>query len=192
MAEKQLRLTACRVRITIPAMLRRAFLFFRAVEVVTTADWGFIYTPSRSSSADAGKSARRPMGPAALAWSLFVVSLRQWSREYYEKSIVILHKKQCFIKCIFRVYPICTLRIARYRIRFLVITTYSVFTAIVPAFPFLEAPVPLCASLRSAGRSAVVHRTVALLVLVPFLPYRMQLLQQISNSHLFRSGYAVY
>lgn len=45
MAEKQLRLTACRVRITIPAMLRRAFLFFRAVLVVTTADWGFIYTP---------------------------------------------------------------------------------------------------------------------------------------------------
>lgn len=81
MAEKQLRLTACRVAITIPAMLRRAFLFFWAVWVVTTADWGFIYTPSRSSSTDAGKSALRPMGTAALAWSLFVVGLRQWSRE---------------------------------------------------------------------------------------------------------------
>lgn len=81
MAEKQLRLTACRVRITIPAMLRRAFLFFRAVLVVTTADWGFIYTPSRSSSTDAGKSAHRPMGTAALAWSLSIGCLRQWSRE---------------------------------------------------------------------------------------------------------------
>lgn len=132
------------------------------------------------------------MGAAVLAWSLFIVGLRQWSREYYEKSIVILHKKQCFIKCIFRVYPICTLRIARYRIHFLAITIYSIFTVITPAFPSLEAAKRLCASLRSAARSAVVHRTVALLVLVPFLPYRMQLLQQISNSHLFRSGYAVY
>lgn len=77
MAEKQLRLTACRVAITIPAMLRRAFLFFRVVLVVTTADWGFIYTPSRSSSTDAGKSAHRPMGTAVLAWSLSIGCLRQ-------------------------------------------------------------------------------------------------------------------
>ena len=88
----------------------------------------------------------------------------------YAKSIVILHKKQCFIKCLFRVYPICTLRIARYRIRFLVITTYSVFTVIVPVFPFLEAPVLLCASPRSAGLSDVVHRIVARLVLGRSLP----------------------
>lgn len=160
LAEKQLRLTACRVAITIPAMLRRAFLFFRAVLVVTTADWGFIYTPSRSSSSDAGKSARRPMGTAVLAWSLSVVGLRQWSRECYAKSVVILHKKQCFMKCVFRVYPICTLRITRYRIRFLVITTYSVFTVIVPAFPSLEVVKRLCASLRSAAQSAVVRHTV--------------------------------
>ena len=192
MSEKQLRLTACRVRITIPAMLRRAFLFFRAVSVVTTADWGFIYTPSRSSSMDAGKSARRPMGTAVLAWSLSVVCLRQWSRECYAKSIVILHKKQCFIECLFRVYPICTLRIARYRIRFLVITTYSVFTVIVPVFPFLEAPVLLCASPRSAGLSAGVLRIAARLVLVQFLPCHRRLLQQISNSHLFRSDYVIY
>ena len=192
MAEKQLRLTACRVRITIPAMLRRAFLFFRAVLVVTTADWGFIYTPSRSSSTDAGKSTRRPMGTAALAWSLFIVGLRQWSRECYAKSIVILHKKQCFIKCLFRVYPIYTLCITRYRIHFLVITTYSIFTVIAPAFPFLEAPVPLCVSPRSAGLSAVVLRIAAQLVLVQFLPCHMRLLQQISNSHLFRSDYAIY
>lgn len=132
------------------------------------------------------------MGPAALAWSLFVVSLRQWSRECYAKSIVILHKKQCFIKCLFRVYPICTLRITRYRIRFFAITTYSVFTVIAPVFPSLEAPAPLCASLRSAARSAVVLRTAAQLALVQFLPYRRRLLQQISNSHLFRSDYAIY
>jgi len=192
MAEKQLRLTACRVRITITAMLRRAFLFFRAVSVVTTADCGFIYTPSRSSSADAGKSAHRPMGPAVLAWSLFFGCLRQWSRECYTKSIVILHKKQCFIECLFRVYPICTLRIARYRIHFLAITIYSIFTVITPAFPSLEAAKRLCASLRSAARSAVVRRTAARLALVQFLPCRMRLLQQISNSHLFRSGYAIY
>ncbi len=173
-------------------MLRRAFLFFRAVLVVTTADWGFIYTPSRSSSADAGKSALRPMGPAALAWSLFVVCLRQWSRECYSKSIVILHKKQCFIKCLFRVYPICTLRITRYRIRFFAITTYSVFTVIAPVFPSLEAPAPLCASPRSAGLSAVVLRIAARLVLVQFLPFHRRLLQQISNSHLFRSDYVIY
>lgn len=102
-------------------------MFFSMVEGVTTADWGFIYTPSRSSSADAGKSAHRPMGTAAIAWSLFIGCLRQWSRECYTKSVVILHKKQCFMKCVFRVYLICTLRITRYRIRFLVITTYSVF-----------------------------------------------------------------
>ena len=192
MAEKQLRLTACRVRITIPAMLRRAFLFFRAVSVVTTADWGFIYTPSRSSSTDAGKSARRPMGTAVLAWSLSVVCLRQWSRECYAKSIVILHKKQCFIECLFRVYPIYTLCITRYRIHFLVITTYSIFTVIAPAFPSLEAVKRLCASLRSAGRSAVVRRTAVQLAPVRFLPFHRRLLQQISNSHLFRPGYAVY
>lgn len=192
MAEKQLRLTACRVRITIPAMLRRAFLFFRAVSVVTTADRRFIYTPSRSSSTDAGKSAHRPMGTAALARSLFIVSLRRWSRKCYAKSIVILHKKQCFIECLFRVYPICTLRITRYRIRFFAITTYSVFTVIAPAFPFLEAPVPLCVSPRSAELSAVVLRIVAQLALVQFLPCHRRLLQQISNSHLFRSDYAIY
>lgn len=173
-------------------MLRRAFLFFRAVSVVTTADWCFIYTPSRSSSADAGKSAHRPMGTAALARSLFIVSLRRWSREYYDKSIVILHKKQYFIKCIFRVYPIYTLCITRYRIHFLVITTYSIFTVIAPAFPFLEAPVPLCVSPRSAELSAVVLRTAARLVLVQFLPFHRRLLQQISNSHLFRSDYVIY
>lgn len=173
-------------------MLRRAFLFFRVVLVVTTADWGFIYTPSRSSSTDAGKSARRPMGTAALAWSLFIVGLRQWSRECYTKSIVILHKKQCFMKCVFRVYPICALRITRYRIRFLIITTYSIFTVIAPAFPFLEAPVLLCASPRSAGLSAGVLRIAARLVLVQFLPCHRRLLQQILNSHLFRFGYVVY
>jgi hypothetical protein len=192
MAEKQLRLTACRVRITITAMLRRAFLFFRAVSVVTTADCGFIYTPSRSSSADAGKSAHRPMGPAVLAWSLFFGCLRQWSRECYTKSIVILHKKQCFIECLFRVYPICALRITRYRIRFFAITTYSIFTVIAPVFPSLEAVRPLCVSLRSAWLSAVAVRTVAPLAPVQFLPFRRRLLQQISNSHLFRFGYAVY
>lgn len=132
------------------------------------------------------------MGTAALAWSLFIVGLRQWSRECYAKSIVILHKKQCFIKCLFRVYPICALRITRYRIRFLVITTYSIFTVKAPAFPSLEAVKRLCASLRSAGLSAVVLRIVALLVLVPFLPCHRRLLQQISNSHLFRSDYAIY
>lgn len=132
------------------------------------------------------------MGPAALAWSLFVVSLRQWSRECYAKSIVILHKKQCFIKCLFRVYPICTLRITRYRIRFFAITTYSVFTVIAPVFPSPEAAKRLCASLRSAARSAVVRRTAAQLALVQFLPCHRRLLQQISNSHLFRSGYVVY
>ena len=158
MAEKQLRLTACHVRITIPAMLRRAFLFFWAVLVVTTADWGFIYTPSRSSSADAGKSARRPMGTAALAWSLFIVSLRQWSRECYAKSIVILHKKQCFMKCVFRVYPIYTMRITRYRIHFIAITTYSIFAVKAPAFPSLEAPALLCASLRSRRRFVLAFR----------------------------------
>lgn len=167
-------------------------MFFLAVLVVTTADWGFIYTPSRSSSADAGKSARRPMGTAALAWSLFIVSLRQWSRECYAKSIVILHKKQCFMKCVFRVYPIYTMRITRYRIHFIAITTYSIFAVKAPVFPSLEAAKLLCASLRSAGRSAVVRRTAEWLVPVQFLPCRMQLLQQISNSHLFRSGYAVY
>ena len=134
-------------------------MFFRVVSVVTTADWGFIYTPSRSSSTDAGKSAHRPMGTAALAWSLFIVCLRQWSRECYSKSIVILHKKQCFIKCLFRVYPIWTLYITKYRIRSLTITTYSIFTVITPAFPSLEVVKRLCASLRSAARSAVVRRT---------------------------------
>lgn len=158
MAEKQLRLTACRVRITIPAMLRRAFFIFSLVEVVTTADRRFIYTPSRSSSTDAGKSAHRPMGTAALAWSLFIVGLRQWSRECYTKSVVILHKKQCFIKCLFRVHPIYTLCITRYRIHFLVITTYSIFTVIAPVFPSLEAPVPLCASLRSRRQFVLAFR----------------------------------
>ena len=173
-------------------MLRRAFLFFREFGELTTPARGLYITPSRLSSADAGKSAHRPMGTAALAYSLFIVSLRQWSRECYAKSIVILHKKQCFIECLFRVYPICTLYIAIYRIHFLIITTYSIFTAIAPAFPSLEAPAPPCVSLRSVARSAVVRRTAARLALVQFLPCRMRLLQQISNSHLFRSGYAIY
>ena len=47
------------------------------LELLTTPARGLYITPSRSSSADAGKSARRPMGTAALAWSLFVVGLRQ-------------------------------------------------------------------------------------------------------------------
>lgn len=63
---------------------------------------------------------------------------------------------------------------------------------IAPAFPSLEVVRPLCASLRSAVRSAVVRRTAVQLAPVQFLPCRMRLLQQISNSHLFRSGYAVY
>lgn len=106
--------------------------------------------------------------------------------------IVILHKYLRFSHCSVRVYPICTLCITRYRIRFITITTYSIFTVIAPAFPSLEAVKRLCVSLRSAARSAVAVRTVALLVLVPFLPCRMRLLQQILDSHLFRSGYAVY
>lgn len=108
-------------------MLTRAFLFFRELGELTTPARGLYITPSRSSSADAGKSAHRPMGTAALAWSLFVVCLRQWSRECYAKTIVILHKKQCFIKCVFRVYPICTLCITRYSPHFLASTTYSIF-----------------------------------------------------------------
>lgn len=167
-------------------------MFFRAVLVVTTADWGFIYTPSRLSSANAGKSAHRPMGTAALAWSLFVVGLRQWSRECYAKFIVILHKKQCFIKCLFRVYPICTLCITRYSFQFISNAIYSAFTFTTPAFPSLEAPVLPCVALRSAARSAVVRRTAAQLALVQFLPFRRRLLQQILNSHLFRSDYAIY
>ena len=67
-----------------------------------------------------------------------------------------------------------------------------VFRAIIPVFPSLEVVKRLCASLRSAARSAVVRRTAARLALVQFLPCRMRLLQQISNSHLFRSGYAIY
>lgn len=167
-------------------------MFFWAVLVVTTADWGFIYTPSRLSSADAGKSARRPMGPAVLAWSLFIIGLRQWPRECYAKSIVILHKKQCFMKCVFRVYPIYTLCITRYRIHFLTITTYSIFTATTPAFPSLGAVKLLCAVLRSAERSAVVRRTAVRLALVPFLPCHRQLLQQRSNSRWFQSDYVIY
>lgn len=63
---------------------------------------------------------------------------------------------------------------------------------IAPAFPSLEAAMLLCASLRSVGLSAVVHHTAAWLALVLFLPCHRQLLQQISNSHLFRSGYVAY
>lgn len=173
-------------------MLRRAFLFFRKLGELTTPARRLYITPSRSSSADAGKSARRPMGTAALARSLFVVSLRQWSMECYAKFIVILHKKQCFMKCVFRVYPIYTLRVTRYRTHFLAITTYGIFTAIIPAFPSLETVKRLCVSLRSAGRSAVVRHTAVQLALVQFLPCRMRLLQQISNSHLFRSDYVIY
>ena len=158
MAEKQLRLTACRVRITIPAMLRRAFLFFWEFGELTTPARGLYITPSRLSSADAGKSAHRPMGTATLAYSLFIVSLRQWSRECYAKSIVILHKKQCFIECLFRVYPICTLHITIYRFYFLSITTYCIFTAIALVFPSLEAVKLLCAFLRSLRRFALAFR----------------------------------
>ena len=149
---------ACRVAITISAMLRRAFLFFREFGELTTPARGLYITPSRLSSVDAGKSAHRPMGTAALAWSLSVVGLRQWSRECYAKSIVILHKKQCSIKCLFRVYPIYTLHIAIYRIHFLMITTYSIFTAIAPVFPSLEVVKLLCVSLRSRRRFALAFR----------------------------------
>lgn len=61
-----------------------------------------------------------------------------------------------------------------------------------PAFPSLEAVKLLCVSLRSAARFAVVRHTAVWLALVQFLPCHRRLLQQISNSHLFRSGYAVY
>lgn len=167
-------------------------MFFREFGELTTPARGLYITPSRLSSADAGKSARRPMGTAALAWSLFVVGLRQWSRECYAKSIVILHKKQCFIECLFRVYPIYTLRITIYRIHFLVRTTYSVFTAIAPAFPSLEAVKLLCVSLRSAVRSAVVRRIVAQLALVRSLPCHRLLYKQILNSRWFHPGYGAY
>ena len=54
-----------------------------------------------------------------------------------------------------------------------------VFRAIAPAFPSPEAAKRLCASLRSATRSAVVRRTAAQLALVQFRPFRRRLLQQI-------------
>ena len=62
----------------------------------------------------------------------------------------------------------------------------------IPVFPSLEVVKRLCASLRSAARSAVVLRIAARLVLVQFLPCHRRLLQQISNSHLFRSDYVIY
>ena len=61
--------------------VERGLFVFWKLEELTTPARGLYITPSRSSSTDAGKSARRPMGTAALAWSLFVVGLRQWSRE---------------------------------------------------------------------------------------------------------------
>lgn len=187
-------------------MLRRAFFIFSLVEWVTTADWGFIYTPSRSSSADAGKSARRPMGTAALARSLFVGCLRQWSQECQVFNISSIRQTQiclidlfiflyimhnynryyctcCIIPCVY-----CLLSV--HHVHFYCFCVLMSFT--IPVFPSLEAVKRLCASLRSAARSAVVRRTAARLALVQFLPCRMRLLQQISNSHLFRSGYAIY
>ena len=122
-------------------------MFFRELGELTTPARGLYITPSRLSSANAGKSAHRPMGTAALAWSLFVVCLRQLSRECYAKTIVILHKKQCFIKCVFRVYPICTLHITRYRDYFRKGTTYSVLSLQLRFFHLWKLQrrlVPLC------------------------------------------------
>ena len=89
----------------------------------------------------------------------------------------------CIIPCVY-----CLLSVRCVHLPFL----FVLQGFIAPAFPFLEAPVPLCASLRSAGRSAVVLRIAARLVLVQFLPCHRRLLQQISNSHLFRFDYVIY
>ena len=103
--------------------------------------------------------------------------------------LYIMHKYNChycaycMISCVY-----CLLSV--HHVHFYRFCTLPGFKA--PAFPSLEAAKLLCASLRSAARSAVVRRTAARLALVPFLPCHRQLLQQISNSHLFQPGYAVY
>lgn len=105
------------------------------------------------------------------------------------KNLYIMHKYNrhycayCTIPCVY-----CILSVPH--VHFYCFCVLTGFTTL--AFPSLEAPAPLCASLRSAARSAVVRRTAARLALVQFLPCRMRLLQQISNSHLFRSGYVIY
>lgn len=89
----------------------------------------------------------------------------------------------CMIPCVY-----CLLSV--HHVHFYRFCTLPDFKA--PAFPSLEAAKLLCASLRSAGLSAVVLRIAARLVLVQFPPCHRRLLQQISNSHLFRSDYAIY
>ena len=82
-------------------MLKEFFLFFWKLEELTTPARGLYITPSRSSSADAGKSARRPMGPAALTWSLFIVCHWQWSsriyRTYFLEHMYLYDKHLFFI-----------------------------------------------------------------------------------------------
>lgn len=103
--------------------------------------------------------------------------------------LYIMHKYNrhycayCTIPCVY-----CLLSV--HHVHFYCFCVLTGFT--IPAFPSLEAAKLLYASLRSAVRSAVVRRIAAPLVLVQFLPCRMQLLQQISNSHLSRSDYVIY
>lgn len=103
--------------------------------------------------------------------------------------LYIMHKYNrhycayCMVPCVY-----CLLSV--HHVHFYCFCVLTGFT--IPVFPSLEAVKRLCVSLRSAGRSAVVRHTAARLALVQFLPCRMRLLQQISNSHLFRSGYAIY
>lgn len=72
------------------------------LELLTTPARGLYITPSRSSSADAGKSARRPMGTAALARSLFVGCLRQWSQECQVFNISSIRQTQICLIDVFK------------------------------------------------------------------------------------------
>lgn len=128
------------------------------------------------------------MGTAALAWSLLVECLRQWSRRIYRTYFLehmYLYDKHLFFQYIsLKTHTSCTISTA-IPIHSAQFRTFAVFCPSVmyifsasvyvpgftiPVFPFLEAVKLLCAVLRSAGRSVGVLRTAARLVLGPFLP----------------------
>lgn len=197
LAEKPLRLMACRVAITISAMcglfcflrkiegwvLGKAFFCFGLLGRPTRRIWDAIYTPLPApSKLRICKQYQAVMQEYQFRTYVSIRQIRVCSinllrflyRMHNSNHHICTHSTIYANSVIFR--PVCP-----------PLMYISVF--IVPVFPSLEAPAPPCVDLRSVVLSAAECPVAVLPALVPSLPCRKQLLRRISDSHSFRSGY---
>lgn len=177
-------------------LLKRRFLNFGRLGVVTRRWRGVIYTPSRVCPGITltGRPSA-PWVPAVPALTLFVKACGSNQGKIAEQTfsnIRIYKINSCFFYRSVRF----TIHIAQYIYRLIVHIAHShIFMLFVRAVnTFLSLFYLMSRNLeaihrtlaRSAPSSAVVHPAVALLAPVLFLQVRMLLLRQISGSHWFQ------